>query len=154
MVLAALHIAPAKPRPPPAADAPAAIEGAPAEETPAPNGDNAVALVDVDPLDDPLYTGPPPAWLSEALGGFSLDSFLQWWGRCALNFEEDGGLFIAHSGLNHSCNPSGRLDRSAGPRGSANGDLKPSRIFLKAGRKMAKGEELTVQCVGRTLRGH
>ena len=106
----------------------------------------ALAPVDGEPIDDPLFQGPPPAWLSEALGNFSLDSFLEWWGRCSLNFEEDGGLFITYAGLNHSCNPSGRLDRSAGPRGSANGDLKPSRIFIKAGRNLAKGEELTVGC--------
>ena len=150
-----MHIEPAKARPQPPADGPAAIEAAPTDGAAAngegasapPAAGNEVALVDAGPIDDPLYQGAPPAWLVEALGGLDMESFLSWWGRCALNVEDEGGLFLAYAGLNHSCNPSGRLDRRAGPQGSSGVDMKPSRLFLTAMHKLAKGDEVTVTCV-------
>lgn len=46
------------------------------------------------------YTKDLPTELADKLLGF--DNFLVWWGRVALNQEDDGGIFILHPCLNHS----------------------------------------------------
>lgn len=45
------------------------------------------------------YTKDLPQELADKLLGF--DNFLVWWGRVALNQEDDGGIFMLHPCLNH-----------------------------------------------------
>ena len=99
-----------------------------------------------------LHQGSPPAWLAKALGDFSFEAYLTWYGRISLNMEDDGGIYLIHSSINHNCNPSAKVKRVASytsPR-QYGPDARPSRIFIFADRDMTPGEEITVTYVDPT----
>merc|ERR1711939_534373 len=86
-----------------------------------------------------------PQALTDHLVGF--DNFLVWLGRVGLNQEDDGGVYLLHPCLNHSCDANAIVKRTPSLNNSGAREAKPSRIYLVAQKDIAAGEELTISYV-------
>lgn len=87
----------------------------------------------------PLRTGEFPDKVAADL--FSWESFLRMLGRANLNSEAQGGMYLVHSHLNHSCAPNVAVRHPPSPR---SGVRQATKVAAVATRSIVAGEELFI----------